>query len=103
MTEVQVQANNNNHQAMAELGARVANNGYSVMETRALIALIQEAASQTVMNVTPQIMDKVSEIHAARVRELQSRLRQLPASFGYVHRDSVLAVISSVMSSVPQL
>lgn len=94
MTDVQVQ--NGNHQNLAELGARISRAGYTVMETRALIAMIQEVAAQTAMNVTPHIMEKVAEIQAARFEELHERVRNLPGTFGHVPRDLVLSLIRNV-------
>lgn len=98
MTDVQVQ--NGNHQNMAELGARISKAGYTIMETRALIATIQEVAAQTAMNVTPQIMEKVAEIQAARFEELYDRVRRLPGVLGQVPRDLVLSLIQS--ATVPR-
>jgi len=93
MTEVQVQ--NGNHQNLAELGARISKAGYTVMETRALIALIQEVSAQTAMNVAPHIMDKVAEIQVARFDDLYARVQRLPTTFGYVPRDLVLSLIKN--------
>ena len=98
MTEVQVQANNGNHQNMAELGARIGKAGWTVMETRALIALIQDVAAQTALNVTPQIMDKIAEIQSARLQELSERVRNLPGALGYVPKDLVLSLIHRAMA-----
>jgi hypothetical protein len=99
MTDVQVQTSNGNHQNMAELGARVGRAGYTVMETRALIAMIQEVAAQTAMNVAPHILEKVGDIHAARIRELSERVERMPTTFGHVPKDLVLSLIRNVTAA----
>ena len=73
MTDVQLlDQNTYNQQDLTELGALLANTGYTTLEARALMALVQQASQQVALNVTPGLLEQVRRI--ARDRRLDCPL-----------------------------
>ena len=103
MTDVQLlDQNTYNQQDLTELGALLANTGYTTLEARALMALVQQASQQVALNVTPGLLEQVRRIQEARLLEIIARIRHLPALAGYVHRDQIVAIIQSVATRAPK-
>jgi DNA polymerase III delta subunit len=89
-------------QDLTELGALLANTGYTTLEARALMALVQQASQQVALNVTPGLLEQVRRIQEARLLEIIQRIRSLPALAGYVHRDQIIAIIQTTATKTPR-
>lgn len=83
-------------QDMTELGAQLAGAGYTRLESRALIGLIQQASQQVALTVTPTLLEQIRRIQEARMTEVIGRIRTLPATMGYVHRDQIIRIITDM-------
>lgn len=94
--------NSYGQQDLTELGALLANTGYTTLEARALMALVQQASQQVALNVTPGLLEQVRRIQEARLLEIIGRIRTLPALAGYIHKDQVIAIIQSVATKPPR-
>lgn len=88
---------------VADLGGDLRAAG--ILETRALIAEMQQLGVQMALATAPKILARIQEIQAARVRQMLYEVRLLPnkMGLGYVHRDSVLQIIQRVAISPPPM
>lgn len=87
---------------LAELGAMLTATGFTVMETRAFIAKIQQTATQVALNMAPELLEHVRRINSARQAATYSAIRLLPNLGGYVSRDRVLQIVQATYSTPPQ-
>jgi hypothetical protein len=87
---------------LAELGAALAGEGWTRVEARSLIALIQQVGTQTALNMAPQILEQVRAINAARLSNIYTQIRMLPNMAGYVSRDRVLQIVQGTYSTPPR-
>lgn len=71
-------------------------------EAKALINDIQQVAAQTATSVAPKLLEGVRRIQQARIMQMMTQVRLLPATMGYVSRDRVIQIIQDVSSRVPQ-
>lgn len=87
---------------LAELGATLATAGWTTLEARQLITLMQQAGAQVALNMAPVILEQVRQINQARIMTMMTMVRTLPNNFGYVSRDRVLDIIQRVFSTPPR-
>jgi hypothetical protein len=87
---------------LAELGAALAAEGWTQMQARALIGLIQQVGTQTALNMAPQILEQVRQINTARLTNIHTQIRMLPTMAGYVSRDRVLQIIQGITNTPPR-
>lgn len=87
---------------LTELGALLAAIGMTTAEAKALINDIQQVAAQTATSVAPKLLEGVRRIQQARIMQMMTQVRLLPATMGYVSRDRVIQIIQDVSSRVPQ-
>jgi hypothetical protein len=87
---------------LAELGAALASEGWTQMQARALIGLIQQVATNTALNMAPQILEQVRTINQARLTNIHTQIRMLPTMAGYVSRDRVLQIIQGITNTPPR-
>lgn len=90
------------HQDLTELGALLANTGYTTLETRALIALVQQGSQQVALNMAPAMLEQIRRIQESRIMEIIQRIRTLPALAGYIHKDQVIQIIQSGALAAPR-
>ena len=90
-----------NPQDLAELGGLLVSSGLTTLEARALVAEVQQMAAQAALGMAPKLLEKVRQVQEARLREVYTKVRLLPAQFGYVSRDRVLSIVSSATYQTP--
>jgi hypothetical protein len=87
---------------LAELGASLAMEGFTREQARNLINLCQQIAMQTTLNTTPQLLEQVRAINAARLQNIYTQIRMLPNMAGYVSRDRVLQIVQGITNTPPR-
>jgi hypothetical protein len=87
---------------LAELGAVLASAGWTTLEARQLITMMQQVGLQVALNMAPAILEQVRLINVARVTAMYTQVRMLPNMAGYVSRDRVLQIIQTVTSTPPR-
>jgi hypothetical protein len=92
-----------NPQDLVSLGSHMTTNGLTTLESRALIAQLQQLAAQTALLMAPEILEKVRRVQEARMHEILAQVSLLTGFMGlYVRKDQVQAIITRVMSTVPR-
>lgn len=89
-------------EALTELGASLATDGWGILEARALVAQVQAAAAQVALEMAPQILEQVRRINEARQKAIYNQVRMLPNMAGYVSRDRVLQIVQHTFSTPPR-
>ena len=89
-------------QDLVELGTQLTGIGFTGIESRALIGMIEQTAKQVTLAMVPQLLDQVRRINEARILAVISQIRMLPNQFGHVNRDRVLQIVQAVYSTPPQ-
>jgi hypothetical protein len=89
-------------QDLTELGALLASSGFTTMQTRALIAKVQQVAAQAAVSMAPDLLEEIRKIQETRILEILQRIRLLPNTMGWVSRDRVLQIIQDVATKVPR-
>src|SRR4029079_13905202 len=74
-----------------------------IVETRALVAEMQQLGVQMALASAPKILSRIQEIQAARVRQMLYEVQLLPIMMGYVRPDSVLQITQRVAVAPPRL
>jgi hypothetical protein len=87
---------------VAEMGALLASSGFTMLETRALIADMQQMAMQMAMVQAPKVLERVRAIQDARLLSIYSQIRLLPNTMGWVNRDRVLSIITTISAQPPR-
>lgn len=87
---------------LAALGATLAAAGWTMLEARALISQIQQAASQTALGMAPEILEQVRRVNQSRQMQVYTQIRMLPTMAGYVSRDRVLQIVQDAYSTPPR-
>lgn len=102
MNEVAIVPSQFDQEDLAELGATLADAGWTSLEARALIAQVRQVAGQTALGMAPQILEQVRIINAARLAAIYNRVRALHTYAGMVSRDRVLEIIQGAYSTPPR-
>lgn len=89
-------------QDLTELGALLATSGFTTMQTRAMMAKIQQVAAQAAVAMAPDLLEEIRKIQETRILEIMQRVRLLPQAMGWVPRDRVLQIIQDVATKVPR-
>ena len=87
---------------MAELGAVMASAGWTTLEARQLITMMQQVGLQVALNMAPAILEQVRIINSARMSAIYTQIRMLPNMAGYVSRDRVLQIVQTTYSAPPR-
>lgn len=87
---------------VTELGAYLASTGFTILEARAIIADAQQMAMQNAMGMMPKLLERVRKVQEARLLQIYTQVRMLPNVAGYVSRDRVINIITTVSASTPR-
>lgn len=90
-----------NPQDLAELGGLLVSSGLTTLEARALVAEVQQMAAQAALGMAPKLLEKIRKIQEARLMMIYTQIRLLPTQFGFINRDRVLAIVSTVSNQTP--
>jgi hypothetical protein len=92
-----------NPQDLAALGSLMATSGMTTLQSRALVAKVQQTAAQTALLLAPEILEEVRKIQEARINEIYQRIMILPSVMNvYVRRDRVLQIVQDIGTRVPR-
>lgn len=87
---------------LAELGAVLATSGWTTLEARQLITLMQQVGLQTALSMAPAILEQVRVINTARILSIYNQVKMLPTMAGYISRDRVLQIVQDGYSTPPR-
>ena len=90
---------------LTELGGLLASAGLTQVQSRGLVAKVQQAAAQTALALAPALLEEVRKVQEARLYEVIQRVRLLPSAMGlrYVSQDRVIQIIQDVFSKTPRM
>lgn len=94
--------NGSGQQDLAALGALVNQVGFSPAAARALVAQIQSAGISVALSVTPELVEQMRQLTAARFADLAMRIQMMSGIGPYVRRDQVLMMIQNTMTINPK-
>jgi hypothetical protein len=90
-------------QDLVELGAQLTGTGFTGVESRALIGMIEQTAKQVTLAMVPPLLDQVRRINEARMMTVFQQLRLLPNQFGFISRERVMQILQTVYSTPPNV
>lgn len=83
---------------VAELGAILSAAGLDAVQVKALTNKLQEDSLHLALSSTPEIISKIQDIQNAKVAIVMDRVTALQGLMGYVHKDTVLALMRTLIS-----
>lgn len=103
--EVQVQHIPNggiNAQDIASLGAMLASHGLNQIQVQGLVARMQKLGVQVALGALPEMLEDIRRIQQGRIWEMINRVNALASMGGYVSKNQVVQILSTVASQTPR-
>jgi hypothetical protein len=103
--EVQIQHVPNggiNAQDIASLGAILASHGLTQMQVQGLIARMQKMGVQVALGSLPEMLEDIRKIQEARIWQMINMINALPTMAGFVNKNQVIQILSTVASQTPR-
>lgn len=88
---------------LVELGTIFSGAGLTSEESRALIQEVRQLAEQATLSMVPKLMDRVRRINQTRLAGVMSQIQLMDNKFGYVSRDQVLQLLSTLYMTPPRV
>ena len=91
-----------NAQDIASLGALLASNGLDQAQVQGLVARMQKLGVQVALATLPAMLEDIRRIQEARLWGAINRIQALPSVGGYVNRNQVILLLTSVAQQTPR-
>lgn len=91
-----------NAQEIASLGAILASHGLTQMQVQGLIARMQKMGVQVALGALPDMLEDIRKIQESRVWQMINMINALPTMAGYVSKNQVIQILSTVASQTPR-
>jgi hypothetical protein len=91
-----------NAQDLASLGAMLAAHGLNQTQVQGLVARMQKMGVQVALATLPSVLEDIRRIQEARIWEMINRIQTLPVMAGYVNRNQVVQILSTIASQTPR-
>lgn len=91
-----------NAQEVAALGAILASHGLTGRQVEGLVVRLQKIGVQVALAAMPEVLEDIRRIQESRIWELINLVGALPTWGGYVNKQQVVQIITTVASRTPR-
>ena len=91
-----------NAQDLATLGAMLAAHGLNQVQVQGLVARMQKMGVQVALNTLPAVLEDIRRIQEGRIWEMINRVQALASMGGFVSKNQVIQILTTVASQTPR-
>jgi hypothetical protein len=91
-----------NAQDVAAVGALLASNGLDRVQVTGLISQIQKLGVQVALGALPELLENIRRAQESRLWGAINRIQALPSMGGYVSKNQVIQILTSVAQQSPR-
>lgn len=91
-----------NAQDIASVGAMLASHGLNQVQVQGLIARMQKLGVQVAIGSLADILEDIRRIQEARIWEMVNRVSTMPTVGGFVNKNHVITILTTVAKQTPR-